>query len=139
MASIFSIQAALVEEYQALPGWEERYQKIIALGRAMPPMAEALKTDELKVRGCSSTVWLHAAAAGGKVIYQADSDAAIPKGLAALLVHVYSGRIPAEILAAPPAFIEELGLDQNLSPNRANGLTAMVKQLMAAAAALKGI
>ena len=105
----------------------------------MPPMAEDLKTDDLKVRGCSSTVWLHAAAAAaGKVVYQADSDAAIPKGLAALLVHVYSGRTPAEILAAPPAFIEELGLDQNLSPNRANGLTAMVKQLMAAAAALKG-
>ena len=137
MASIFSVQAALVEDYQALPGWEERYQKIIALGRAMPPMPDALKTDDRKVRGCSSTVWLHADRVDGRVVYQADSDAAIPKGLAALLVQVYSGRTPAEILAAPPAFIEELGLDQNLSPNRANGLTSMVRQLMASAAALK--
>lgn len=134
--SILQTQARLVAEYQAIPAWEDRYQKIIALGRALPPLPEEFRTDENKVRGCSSTVWLHATSEGDKVVFHADSDAAIPKGLVALLIQVYSGRTAKEILAAPPEFIEELGLNQNLSPNRANGLTAMVKQLMAYALAL---
>ena len=134
--SILQQQARLVAEYQALATWEERYQKIIALGRSLPALPEDFRTDANKVRGCSSTVWLHATTAGGKVVFHADSDAAIPKGLAALLVQVYSGHTAAEIVAAPPEFIEELGLNQNLSPNRANGLTAMVKQLMAYALVL---
>ena len=134
--SILQLQARLVAEYQALPTWEERYQKIIALGRALPPLPEEFRTDANKVRGCSSTVWLHATSEDGKVVFHADSDAAIPKGLVALLMHVYSGHTPQEILAAPPEFIEEMGLNQNLSSNRANGLTAMVKQLMAYAMAL---
>ena len=135
--SILMTQARLVDEYQALPAWEDRYAKIIALGRSLPPMPEDLKTDDNKVRGCSSTVWLHATSAGGKVVFQADSDAALPKGLVALLLEVYNQRTPTEILAAPPEFIEELGLNQALSPNRANGLSAMVRQLMAYAAALQ--
>ncbi len=138
--SILQTQARLVADYQSLPAWEERYQKIIALGRALPPMREEFRTEANQVRGCSSTVWLFATvdSVGGKnlITYHSDSDAAIPKGLAALLVHVYSGHTAKEILAAPPAFIEELGLNQNLSPNRANGLTAMVKQLKAYALAL---
>ena len=134
--SILQTQARLVAEYQALPTWEERYQKIIALGRALPSLAEEFRTEANKVRGCSSTVWLHATNDGERIIFHADSDAAIPKGLAALLVQVYSGHSAQEILGAPPEFIEELGLNQNLSPNRANGLTAMVKQLMAYAVAL---
>ncbi len=138
--SILQTQARLVADYQSLPAWEERYQKIIALGRALPPLPEEFRTDANKVRGCSSTVWLFATTTGTpgheKIVFHADSDAAIPKGLAALLVQVYSGHSAKEILAAPPAFIEELGLNQNLSPNRANGLTAMVKQLMAYALAL---
>jgi cysteine desulfuration protein SufE len=81
-------------------------------------------------------VWLHATPAGERIVFHADSDAAIPKGLVALLLQVYSGQPAKAILAAPPEFIEELGLNQNLSPNRANGLTAMVKQLMAYAVAL---
>ena len=134
--SILQTQARLVADYQALPTWEERYQKIIALGRALPSLAEEFRTEENKVRGCSSTVWLHATNDGERIVFHADSDAAIPKGLAALLVQVYSGHTAKEILGAPPEFIEELGLNQNLSPNRANGLTAMVKQLMAYAVAL---
>ena len=134
--SILQTQARLVADYQALPSWEERYQKIIALGRALPSLAEEFRTEDNKVRGCSSTVWLHATNDGEQIIFSADSDAAIPKGLAALLVQVYSGHTAKEILGAPPEFIEELGLNQNLSPNRANGLTAMVKQLMAYAVAL---
>lgn len=134
--SIFQTQSRLVAEYQAQPDWESRYQKIIALGRALPPLPEEFRTDANKVRGCSSTVWLHATNDGDRVVFHADSDAAIPKGLAALLVQVYSGQPAKSILAAPPEFIEELGLNQNLSSNRANGLTAMVKQLMAYALAL---
>jgi cysteine desulfuration protein SufE len=134
--SILQTQARLVAEYQAIPAWEDRYQKIIALGRALPPLPESFRTDENKVRGCSSTVWLHATSEGDKVVFHADSDAAIPKGLVALLVQVYSGQTAKAILAAPPEFIEELGLNQHLSPNRANGLTAMVKQLMVYALAL---
>ena len=135
--SILLTQARLVDDYQALASWEDRYARIIALGRTLPPMPEALKTDDNKVRGCSSTVWLFATTEGGKVVFQADSDAAIPKGLVALLLEVYNHRTPTEILAAPPEFIEELGLNQALSPNRAYGLSAMVRQLMAYAAALK--
>lgn len=134
--SILQAQSRLVDDYQALPDWESRYQKIIALGRALPPMPDEFRTDANKVRGCSSTVWLYATAEGDRVVFHADSDAAIPKGLVALLVQVYSGQTAKAILSAPPEFIEELGLNQNLSPNRANGLTAMVKQLMAYAAAL---
>lgn len=138
--SILQTQARLVADYQSLPAWEERYQKIIALGRSLPPLPEEFRTDANKVRGCSSTVWLFATieSVGGRdlITYHSDSDAAIPKGLVALLVQVYSGHTAKEILAAPPEFIEELGLNQNLSSNRANGLTAMVKQLMAYAVAL---
>lgn len=134
--SILQTQARLVAEYQALPDWESRYQKIIALGRSLPPLPEEFRTAANQVRGCSSTVWLHATSDGDRVVFHADSDAAIPKGLVALLVQVYSGQPATAILAAPPEFIEELGLNQNLSSNRANGLTAMVKQLMAYALAL---
>jgi cysteine desulfuration protein SufE len=137
MPTPLQLQSRIVDEFQALPTWEDRYQRIIALGRALPPLPDELRTDDRKVRGCSSTVWLHASTeADGRVRYQADSDAAIPKGLVALLLHVYNGHKPTDILAAPPEFIEELGLNQNLSPNRANGLSAMAKQVMAYAAAL---
>jgi cysteine desulfuration protein SufE len=93
-------------------------------------MAEEHKTEANKVRGCSSTVWLHASCDGTTVTFQADSDAVLVRGLVALLLEVYSGRTPREILGAPPDFIEEMGLNVNLSPNRANGLTAMVRQIM---------
>ncbi len=135
--SILQTQSRLVDEFQAMPAWEDRYSRIIALGRALPPMPDALKTDANKVRGCSSTVWLVARNEQGRVRFLADSDATIPKGLVALLLAVYDNRSPDEILAAPPEFIEEMGLNQNLSSNRANGLTAMVKQLMAYAVAFK--
>ncbi len=130
MSSIPDLQAALVAEFQALSAWEERYTRIIAMAKALTPMDEAWKVDANKVRGCSSTVWLHATLDGDRVTYHADSDAVLVRGLVALLLHVYSGRTPAEILAAPPTFIERMGLNQNLSPNRASGLTAMVKQIM---------
>ncbi len=129
MIGILQHQLALVEEFQALPSWEERYALIIQRAKRLAPMPDALKTDDRKVRGCSSSVWLHAELRDGAVHYQADSDAVLVRGLVALLVEVYSGRTPREILSAPPAFIEELGLNQHLSPNRANGLTAMAQAI----------
>jgi cysteine desulfuration protein SufE len=133
--SILQDMAQLVDEFQNLPDWESRYKRIITMAKDLPPMDEALKIDDYKVRGCSSTVWLHAEQKDGLIIYQADSDAVLVRGLVALLLKVYSGHTAKDILQAPPDFIEELGLNVNLSPNRANGLTAMVKQVMIYAAA----
>jgi cysteine desulfuration protein SufE len=133
--SILQDMARLVDEFQELPDWESRYKRIIALAKELQPMPDELKNDTNKVRGCSSTVWLHAEVKDGNVVYLADSDAVLVRGLVALLVKVYSGHPASEILKAPPDFIEELGLNVNLSPNRANGLTAMVKQIMIYAAA----
>ena len=121
--------SAIVAEFDGLPEWEDRYKRIIALAKTLPAMPEALKTDDKKVRGCSSTVWLHADRRSDRVDYQADSDAVLVRGLVALLIRVYSGARAEEILATPPSFIERLGLNANLSPNRANGLTAMVTQI----------
>ena len=133
--SILQDMARLVDEFQELPDWESRYKRIIALAKELKPMPDALKNDDNKVRGCSSTVWLHAELQGGNVVFLGDSDAVLVRGLVALLLKVYSGHPATEILKAPPDFIEELGLNVNLSPNRANGLTAMVKQIMIYAAA----
>jgi cysteine desulfuration protein SufE len=134
---ILQNMARLIEEFQALPDWETRYKKIIDRAKRLTPMPEALKTEDNKVRGCSSTVWLHADFDGANVTYLADSDAVLVRGLVALLLEVYSGHPPDEIIANPPVFIEEMGLNVNLSPNRANGLTAMVKQITLYALAFK--
>ncbi len=122
--------AGLIAEFAAMGGWEARYKLIIERARRLAPMPDALKTDANKVRGCSSTVWIHASCADNLVIYLADSDAVLVRGLVALLIEVYSGSPPEEILRSPPTFIEGLGLNVNLSPNRANGVTAMVRQIM---------
>ncbi len=116
----------IVAEFAALPEWEDRYKRIIALAKQLPPMPADLHTEERKVRGCASDVWLHATREDDHIVFLADSNAAITKGLVALVVGVYSGERAEEILATPPTFIERLGLNANLSPNRANGLVAMV-------------
>lgn len=134
---ILQKQIAIVERFQALPNWEERYKQLIALGRRLPPLPPEEQTDEAKVRGCSSSVWLHADLVDGKVRYRADSDALIVKGLVSLLLEVYSDEAPADIVKHEPLFIEELGLNQHLSANRANGLSSMVKQIKTYAVALQ--
>lgn len=135
MSSILQDMARLVDEFQGFPDWETRYKRIIERAKLLKPMDEAFKTEANKVRGCSSTVWLHASCTDGVVTYAADSDAVLVRGLVALLIEVYSGHTPREILGAPADFLEEMGLNVNLSPNRANGLTAMVRQIMAYATA----
>ncbi|MBX3475721.1 MAG: SufE family protein [Planctomycetes bacterium] len=122
-------QQAIIAEFTAIADWEERYRRIIEAGRELAAMDEAHKTDKNKVKGCQSTVWLHAAVQDGKVALQGDSDAMIVRGLIALLLKVYDGATPAEILATPPEFINATGLGSHLSQTRANGLAAMVKQI----------
>lgn len=119
-----------VELFDMLPDWEERYAQIIAYGKDLLPYPEEYRTDAFLVKGCQSRVWLHATFDGHRVHFDADSDAVIVRGLIAMLMRVYNERTPQEILATPPTFLTAMGLDQHLSQNRANGLSAMVKQIM---------
>ena len=135
--SILHKQAEIIEQFEAFETWEERYKQIINIARELGDLDDEYKTEDNKVRGCSSTVWLHASLKDGLVVYEADSDAIIVRGLVSLIIRVYSNETPDDILAAAPDFIEELGLNQNLSSNRANGLSAMVKQVKAYALAFK--
>ncbi len=128
--------AELLEDLDLFDDWVERYQYIIDLGKKLPPLPEADHTDANKVRGCMSQVWLTHSFDGAALTFQGDSDAAIVKGLIALLFEVYSGQAPADILAFDlPAFFEQLGLSEHLSPNRRNGFFSMVERIRAAAAA----
>ena len=122
-------QQRIVDEFQGLPGWEERYERLIQLGMALPPFPEEHRVEALKVKGCQSQVWLRARLEEGRVLLQADSDALIVKGLVALLLRAYSGLSPAEILATKPEFVAAIGMREHLSPTRANGLAAMLKQV----------
>jgi cysteine desulfuration protein SufE len=130
MSTIHDRQNKVIADFSAHTQWEDRYKKIIEIGKALPEMAENLKTEQNIVKGCQSQVWLHAALNDqGQVMLQGDSDALIVKGLVALLLAVYSGATPEEILATPPEFLKALGFEGNLSPSRANGLHAMLKQI----------
>lgn len=124
-------------EFQSFNEWEERYKHLIDLGKKMAPMNEAHRVEENKVKGCQSQVWLHAELIDDKVIFSADSDASIVKGIIALLVYVYSGATPDEILTTKPTFFEDIGLREHLSMSRANGLNSMLKQITYYAMAFK--
>ena len=137
--TIPEIQQEIVKEFEQYEDWEERYTHIIQLGREMPAFPEEYRNDKFKITGCQSQVWIHADFNEGKIFFQADSDAMIVKGLIAILVRVYSGHSPAEILENPPAFVKEIGIDSHLSPTRKNGLGAMVKQIQMYAVAFKTI
>ncbi len=128
----------LIENFAFLEDWEDRFRYLIDLGRKLPPMDAALKTDESKVRGCTSQVWIVEEVVPGNpptLHFQADSDAHIVKGLIAVLLSIYEGRSPAEVLAIDiKGAIGELGFEQHLSPNRANGLFSMVERIRQLAA-----
>lgn len=134
-------QRELVALFADATDWEERYRKLIDLGRALGELPEALKREKYRVRGCQAQVWLHAELDPERqhVIFRADSDALIVKGLIALLLRVYSDASPTEILSSPPRFIEELGLTRHLSPTRSNGLRAMVEQMVYYAKAFQSL
>jgi cysteine desulfuration protein SufE len=132
-------QELIVKEFEQFTDWEEKYKRIIDLGRQMPVIDEAIKIDKYKLNGCQSQVWINAKFEDGKIIFEADSDAAIVKGLIALLIKVYSNHAPEEILASPPQFLKKIGIDNHLSPTRKNGLGAMMKQIQMYAVAFKAL
>jgi|SRR5437868_8575729 len=130
MSLISERQNKMIQDFSGLKDWEDRYKRIIEMGRQLPDMPEDLKNEQNKVRGCQSQVWLHAELDNqGRMIIHGDSDALIVKGLVALLLKVYSGANPEDILQSPPEFLKALGFEGNLSPSRANGLHAMLKQI----------
>ena len=122
-------QAEIVDEFSFFDDWQQRYEYLIELGKSLPEMTEEKKTAGKLVKGCQSNVWLDAKIEDDVLKFEADSGAILPKGIAALLVRVYSHQNPTEILASNEKFIEEIGLQEFLSPTRANGLLAMIKQI----------
>ena len=120
----------IVEEFAFFDDWEDRYQHLIDMGRRLPDLDASYKTEENLLRGCQSVVHFAAEYDAPKLNFFAGSDAAIVQGLIAVLMRVYSGRTPEDILATPPSFLEEIGLDEHLSPTRKNGLAAMVTAIM---------
>jgi len=129
MPTIQDIQTQIVEDFSFLPQWEERYAYLIELGQKMPPLPEEFKTENNIVRGCQSTVWLHKECEDGVLQLQADSDSLIVKGLAALLMQVYSGQPADEAATAELIFFDETGLNKHLSSQRTNGLKAMIDEI----------
>ena len=137
MADIKDIQDEIIEEFTGFDDWLDRYQLLIDLGNEQEPLPEEYKTDNNLIEGCQSRVWLQADVVDGKVIFRAESDALIVKGIVALLIKVYSGHTPDEILASEPYFVEAIGLKEHLSLTRSNGLVAMIKQMRLYALAFK--
>jgi cysteine desulfuration protein SufE len=121
--------AALRQQLEAFPDWEDRYGHIIAMGKKLVAYPEEQRNETFLVKGCQSRVWLYPTFDNGVVHFEADSDAVIVKGLVALVLSVYNDRMPQEIVASSDDLRTELGLDQHLSQNRSNGLASMVKQL----------
>ena len=136
---IIEVQDQLVKEFEELENWEDKYSKIIKFGRELPAMTEEHKTEKNKIDGCQSQVWMHAKFDDGKMYIEADSDAMIVKGLIALLVRVYSGHEPNEVMSSPPEFLQKIGIDNHLSPTRKNGLGAMLKQIQLYAITFKAL
>lgn len=129
MTDITAKEHEVIEEFGFFDDWMGRYEHLIDLGRALPPMDEGYQTDEYKIKGCQSQVWLHARHAEDQVFFDANSDAAITKGLVALLVRVLSGQPAEAIVNADLAFLDKLEMKEHLSPTRKNGLDAMIKQM----------
>ena len=140
MASINETQEEIIEEFEGLTDWMDRYAYIIELGSTLPPYPEADKTPKQLIEGCQSRVWIAASQLpDGRIHFEADSDALIVKGIVALLMRVLNDRTPDEILGAELYFIDRIGLSEHLSPTRSNGLVAMVRQIRDYARAFKAL
>lgn len=126
MSELKEIQATIIDEFSMFEEWLDKYEYLIELGKNLDPFSEDLKTDDRLIKGCQSRVWLDARREGDRIFFNADSDAIITKGIISLLISVYSGRTAEEISADDFSFIDELGLKENLSPTRANGLVSMI-------------
>lgn len=137
MKTINELQDEVIEEFSDFDDWMDKYQLLIDLGNEQEPLDEQYKTEQNLIDGCQSRVWLQADLVDGKIVFQAESDALIVKGIVALLIQVVSGHTPDEILENDLYFIEKIGLKEHLSPTRSNGLLAMVKQMRLYALAFK--
>ncbi len=137
--SLKKIQDEIIEEFSIFTDWLDKYEYLIELGNDLPEMDQSLKTDDNLINGCQSKVWLNAEYRDGKVWFEADSDAIIVKGIVALMVKALSGQTPDEIVSNELYFIDQVGLTQNLSPTRSNGLLAMVKKMKLFALAYQAI
>jgi len=126
---IKEIQEEIIDEFSMFDDWMQRYEYMIDLGKTLPIINDANKTEDRLIKGCQSKVWLDAELEGDKIVFTADSDAIITKGIIAILLRVFSNQTPENILAANTDFIDEIGLKEHLSPTRANGLVSMIKQL----------
>jgi len=127
--TIKEVEQQIVEEFSIFTDWLDKYEYIIELGKSLPIINEKGKDEKNLIKGCQSRVWLAADYIDGKIFFTADSDAIITKGIISLLVRVFSGRTPQEIIDADLLFIKEIGLEENLSPTRANGLLSMIRQI----------
>ena len=129
MATIQEIQEEMLKEFNLFEDWMEKYEYIIELGKTLPMIDNKHKTDNNLIKGCQSRVWLHADEQGGKIIYSADSDAIITKGIVAILIRVLSNQNAKEIAKADLTFIDKIGFKEQLSQTRANGLGSMIKEM----------
>lgn len=127
--SIQKIQDDIVEEFSMFEDWMQRYEYMIELGKSLPLIEEQYRNEDHIIKGCQSKVWVHAELRDDKLVFTADSEAIITKGIIAILIRAFSNQKPAEIIAAKTDFIDAIGLKEHLSPTRANGLVNMIKQL----------
>ena len=127
--SIKEIQDEIVDEFSMFDDWMQRYEYIIDLGKSLPLIDEQYKTEDNIIKGCQSKVWVHGEQNGDKVVFTADSDAILTKGIIAILIRAFSNQKAADILDANTDFIDEIGLKEHLSPTRANGLVSMIKKI----------
>lgn len=127
--TIQDIQEEIIDEFSMFEDWEERYQYMIDLGKDLPLIDSQYKTENNIIKGCQSKVWVHAEMNDDKVVFTADSDAIITKGIIAILIRAFSNQHPKDIIEANTDFIDKIGLKEHLSPTRANGLVSMIKQL----------
>ena len=127
--TIQEIQAEILDEFSMFDDWEERYQYMIDLGKSLPLIQEEYKTDDNIIKGCQSKVWLKGELNNGNIVFTADSDAILTKGIIAILIRTFSNQKPSDILSADMQFIDEIGLKEHLSATRANGLVSMIKNI----------
>lgn len=127
--TIIEIEQEIIEDFSLFDNWEDKYEYVIDLGKKLPTLSEDYKTEEYKIKGCQSSVWIHSYFKDGKVYYEGDSDAVIVKGLVSLMIKVLSGHSPKDIVSAPLDFINATGLSSHLAQTRSNGLRSMIKQM----------
>ena len=137
METIKDIQAGIIEDFEMFDDWMEKYEYLIDLGKELTPIEEKYKTEDNLIKGCQSRVWLHAEKQDEMIIYTADSDAIMTKGIIAILINVLSNQKASEIISADLSFIDAIGLKEQLSATRANGLVSMIKKMKLYALALK--